>query len=419
MKRYIVLTFLLSFVLSSVTILAQDAAVFEVTQMTDQIYRLTTDEGAYTTNVLVSVGEDGLLLVDANTEENAAELAKVVESFGKGVPVYIINTHRHVEHVGGNAIFGPSPIVIAHSLVPRKLRGGSYLFNEFPDETLPDITFTDSLTLFFNGEEIRLVSMAGSHDDNEIMVHFTKSKVVHLSSVINGMNFPSIDSDGNALLFDSLLTRAIDLLPDDVTIVSGHNGLATWQDLHAYRKMIRETTAIVRAGLDSGKDIATMQEEKVLENFEAFNHSYVGPETWIKYLADAINNERHPVVKKKEMFEPIYYALRDGGAEKAIQTYYEIKNDPDDAYELDEMYLLVIGDKLLAKSDPSTAIEMLKLCVQEYPQGDYIYYAHYDMGEAYKKQGNKDLAMEHCREALALKPDFEAATKLLEELEKM
>ncbi len=398
---------------------AQDTGVFEVTQLTDQIYRLTTDEGAYTTNVLVFTGDDGLLLVDTNTDENAEELKKVVESFGKGAPKYIINTHRHVEHVGGNAIFGPSPVIIAHSLVPQKLRSGSYLFDEFPDETFPDITFTDSLTLFFNGEEIRLLSMAGSHDDNEIMVHFTKSKVVHLSSLINGMNFPSVDSDGNALLFDTMLTRAIDLLPEDVIIVSGHNGLASWQDLHTYRKMIRETTAIVRAGLDSGKDIATLQEEKVLADFEAFNHSYVSPERWIKYLADAINNENHPKIKKKKIFEPIYFALQDGGAAKAIRTYFEIKNDSGETYEIDEMALLVIGDKLLHKSNPTTAIEILKLFIQEYSQASYTYYAHYDISDAYRKLGNKDLAMEHCRKALELQPDFEAATKLLKELEKM
>jgi cyclase len=417
MRRFINPAILISAILSSVTVSAQDTGVFEVTQLTDQIYRLTTDEGSYTTNVLVFVGDDGLLLVDTNTEENAEELKKVIDSFGKGVPKYIINTHRHVEHVGGNAIFGKSPIIIAHALVPQKLRSGSYLFNEFPDETFPDITFADSLTLFFNGEKIRLIALAGSHDDNEIIVHFTKSKVVHLSSLINGMNFPSIDSDGNALLFDSILTRAIDLLPEDVTIVSGHNGLATWQDLHTYRDMIRKTTAIVRAGLESGKDIATLQEEKVLADFEAFNHSYVSSERWIKYLADAINNEKHPKAEKQKIFEPIYYALRDGGAEKAIQTYSRLKSDPE--YEIIETDLLVIGDKLLHKSSPSNAIEILKLYIQEYSQGSYTYYAHYDMSDAYRKLGNKDLAIEHCRKALELKPDFEAATKLLKELEKM
>ena len=400
-------------------VVAQDTTSFVVTQLTDRIYRLTTDEGEYTTNVLVFVGEDGLLLVDTNTEEKAAELKKVVESFDKGTPKYIINTHRHVEHVGGNAIFGPSPVIIAHYLVPQKLRSGSYIFNEFPEETFPDITFTDSLTLFFNGERIRLVSVAGSHDDNEIMVHFTESKVVHLSSLINGMNFPSIDSDGNALRFEEVITRAIGLLPEDVTIVSGHNGLATWQDLHTYRDMIHETAAIVRAGLDAGKDMATMQAEKVLAAYEAFNKSYVSPEGWIRYLATAIEKEKHPGQKKQKIFEPIYYALKEGGGEKGVQKYFELKNDSQQNYEIREGDLMVIGDKLLGKGRVAEAIEMLKLSVQEFPQGQYAYYGHFDLCNAYKQQGNKEKALEHCRKAMELKPDFLAAAELLKEIEKM
>lgn len=416
MRQYLVLFILGCLLLHRGPASAQDSSVFAVTQITERIYRLTTDEGAYTTNVLVSVGEDGLLLVDTNTKENAEALKKVIDSFGKGAPKYIINTHRHVEHIGGNAVFGPTPVIIAHALVPLKLRSGSYLFDEFPDSIFPDITFADSLIVFFNGEKIRLLSMAGSHDDNEIVVHFTESKVVHLSSLINGMNFPSIDADGDALLFDTVLARAMRAIPEDVTIVSGHNGLATWQDLDAFRAMIRQTTAIVRAGLDSGKDVKTLQDDKVLADFEAFNHSYVSPERWIQYLAEAITRERHPGIRKRSIFEPMYYALRDTGTEGAIQTYHAIKRDSSETYEIHETDLLVIGDKLLHKGDPSSAVAILELSIQENPQSSYAYYAHYDLGDAYNTLGHKEPAIEHCEKALALKPGYERAEKLLGEL---
>src|SRR5210317_1329603 len=108
-----------------------ESSIFKVTQLTDQIYQLSTDEGNYTTNVLVFVGKDGILLVDTNTEEYAEELKKVVDSFGKGVPKYIINTHRHVEHIGGNAIFGAEPVVIGHDLIRTRLRSGGHLFDEY------------------------------------------------------------------------------------------------------------------------------------------------------------------------------------------------------------------------------------------------------------------------------------------------
>ena len=145
--------------------------------------------------------------------------------------------------------------VIAHDLVRTKLRSGSYLFDEFPDSTLPNITFSDSMSLHFNGEKIDLVAMPGSHDDNEVIVHFTQSKVVHLSSLTNGFNFPSVDSDGDALMFETLVARAIELLPEDVVVVSGHNRNGTMDDLRAYHEMLVGTTEAVRNGLEQGKDL--------------------------------------------------------------------------------------------------------------------------------------------------------------------
>ena len=171
----------------------------KVTRLGETLYELTTDQGAYTTNSLVSVGDDGLLIVDTQSRKDGVAFRKAIEAFGKGSPSIIINTHRHSEHVGGNELFGEAPVVIAHALVRGKLRSGSYLFDEYPDAALPDISFTDSLSVYFNGEEIRLIAMPGSHDDNEIIVHFTKSKVVHLSSLANGVNFPSVYSDGDVL----------------------------------------------------------------------------------------------------------------------------------------------------------------------------------------------------------------------------
>ncbi len=413
MKRSLIPAVLAALILMTAGLAAQDESPFKVTKLTDKIHQLTTDQGAYTTNALVFVGEDGLLLVDTDSEENADEFKKVIDSFGKGSPRYIINTHRHVEHVGGNAIFGGEPTIISHYLVPERLRGGSYLFNEFPDETMPDITFTDSLTLMFNGEKIRLVTVAGSHDDNEIMVHFTGQKVVHLSSLVNGLNFPSVDRDGDVLQFAPVIARAIELLPEDVTIVSGHNNNCTWQDLHAYHDMIVKTTALVREGLAEGKDVAALQEEKIIEPWTAYAGSYVSPEEWIQQLADGLDDEKE---HKKYVFEPLYYALRDEGVEAAKALYLDLKKQDTGEYEFREADLLIIGDKLLTKDRIPEAIAMLELSLEEYPEGTYPYYCHYELGLCYKEQGEKDKAVDHCEKSLALNPDFQAAATLLEEL---
>jgi len=394
---------------------AQDKPVFETEQLTENLYLAWTDEGSYTTNILIHVGPDGILLVDSNTDEKAEELKKLVHSFGKGDPKYIINTHRHVEHVGGNAIFGGTPVIIAHDLVPSKLRSGSYLLIEFPDETFPDITFTDSLFLEFNGERIRMVDMGGSHDDNEIFVHFTKAKVVHLSSIINGMNFPSIDSDGDLLKFASLTERAMQLLPDDVTIVSGHNRLAKYSDLAEYRDMINETIDLVRQGISDGKDVTQMQEENTFAAYERFNQSYVSPNQWVEYIHERLTRDES-APEKMELFEPIYYAIKEGGAQGGKDKYYDLKENHADKYDFEETHLLVIGDKLLGHDYLAEATEMLKLYLSEHPEGRYRYYANYDLAVVAKKRGDKKAAIEYCNESLKLNPDFKAADDLLAEL---
>ncbi len=383
-----------------------------VTRLTDTLYQLSTDEGSYTTNSLASVGPDGVLLVDTQAEQYAAELKDVVEGFGAGAPRFIINTHRHVEHVGGNAAFGDQPIVVAHELVRTKLRSGSYLFNEFPDATLPDVTLTDSLSIHFNGEDIELTAMAGSHDDNEIIVHFTGSKVVHLSSLTNGFNFPSVDSNGDVLRFADLVRRAIEILPEDVVIVSGHNRNGTWQDLHAYVEMLDGTTRTVRQGLAAGRTVEQLQQDKVLEPWGSFAGSYVSTDRWIATLAEGLKGEAH----KKKVFEPMYFALRDDGVEAAVDLYLQLKRTAAEDYDFGEVDLLVIGDKLLEKDRLEPAIAILELSLEEYPDSTYSYYTNFDLARANQRAGHREEAIRHCQKALELSPDNEQIASLLEEL---
>jgi glyoxylase-like metal-dependent hydrolase (beta-lactamase superfamily II) len=393
---------------------AQEGSITS-TRLTEQLHLLSTDQGSYTTNTIAFVGSDGVLLVDTQSADDAAELKKAADAFGKGAPKYIINTHRHVEHVGGNAIFGDGPVVIAHDLVPRKLKSGSYIFDEFTEATFPDITFSDSLTLYFNGERIEMHAFPGSHDDNEIIVHFTESKVVHLSSLVNGFNFPSVDSDGDALKFAELVARAIELLPEDVVIVSGHNDVGTWKDLHAYHEMLVGTTETVRRGLAEGKDLAALQAEKALDEWKAYAGSYVSVDEWTEYLVEAFQQEADD---RKTMFEPLYHKWKDEGAEAAVRLYFELKRDHADEYRTSEFTLFVIGNKLSNKGHYRAAVEFFEASLQDYPESKYGYYINYQLASAHRALGDMAAAKSYCEKAVELKPDFEPAVQMLGEIEK-
>jgi len=392
---------------------AEETSSIQISRLTDRLFLLSTDQGSYTTNTIASVGSDGVLLVDTQAEADAEALKQAVEFFGEGMPKVIINTHRHVEHLGGNAIFGSDPIVIAHELVPEKLRSGTYLFNEFPDATFPDITFPDSMTLWFNGEEIRLTAMGGSHDDNEIIVHFVDSKVVHLSSLVNGFNFPSVDSDGDPLQFSVLVARAIEMLPEDVIIVSGHNGTGSMEDLRSYHRMLVATERIVREGLAAGKDAERLKREKAFDEWKSYAGSYVSVDQWMESVATGLEAKD----LKETVFEQIYYAMKADGVEAAVALYRKLKREHPDDYRFSDYDLLVIGDKLLEKGSIESAIFFLEASRLDHPESEYAFYVNYDLAMAHKDLGDRGAAICYCRMAFELKPEDEKIADLLKELE--
>jgi len=389
-------------------------STIKTTRLTDKVWLLSTDQGSYTTNTIAFVGDDGLLLVDTQDEGDAAALKSAVERFGKGLPKYIINTHRHIEHIGGNAIFGDDPVVIAHELVPAKLRSGHYLFSEFPRATFPDITTADSLSLYFNGERIRIIAMGGAHDDNEVIVHFTGSRVVHISSLVNGFNFPSVDSDGDVLQFAPVIRRAMSLLPRDVIIVSGHNRVGKWEDLGPYLEMLDGTRKVVEEGLRAGKDVETLQKEGVLDEWKQYAGSYVSLDDWIGYLARGLEGKKKP---SQSVFEPVYRAWKDDGAEAAVARYHELKRDHGDDYLFREFDLLNIGITLSTRNLLPAAVVFLEGSLHEYPDSKYEYYTNYQLADAHDRLGHRKLAVEKCRASLKLKPDFEPAQELLKKLQ--
>lgn len=416
MKRLAGWTIVLMMILGSAAVSAQEEEpAVQATRLTENLHMLSTDQGSYTTNTLAFLGDDGILLVDTQAAGDAEELKKVVDGYGKGVPRYIINTHVHVEHIGGNAIFGASPVIIAHERLPERLQSGSFLFEEYPEETFPDITFSDSLTLRFNGETIRLHVLAGSHDDSEIIVHFTGSKVVHLSSLTNGFNFPSVDIHGDVLQFEKLVSRAIEMLPEDVVIVSGHNDTGTREDLLAYREMLAGTTAAVRKGIEDGKDVETLQEEKILDPWKSYAGSYVSVEKWTESLFEAIRGDKD---LGKSIYEPVYRAWKQDGAAAAVALYFTLKREQPDEYGFGEFVLLGIGDKLSGKGKARDAVAFLEASLEDYPDSPYAYYVHFRLAGSYRDLGDKERAIRHCEKTLELRPESEAAKEMLEELRK-
>lgn len=415
MKLMVIVVLFLTLCAMWVCVPAAEDSMIDVTPLTDQLYKLTIDAGTYTVNMLALVGDDGVLLVDTGMEESAEEMKALIEKFGKGTPKFIVNTHAHVDHTGANGVFGDEPVIIAHNVVRNRLRSGRYVIDEFPDEALPDLSFEHSLTLYFNGDEIRVIAIPGSHDDSDAIVYFTKAGVAALGDLAYGMHFPSVDGmTGNTLKYGEAVQTAIEMLPDTVTIISGHGRDCTLEDMKEFHDMLVQSIDVVREGLAEGKDVETLQKEDVLGKWASYGEGYNSADYWIRQIANDVQDVR----PKKSVFEPLYYTLKEKGVDAVIEQYRALKKNHGDEYVFSDTRLYFLAYRLLLeKGRYEEAIKVFKANIKEYPESANIWATYDAMAEAYAKLGNKKQAIKNYKISLELYPDNAQTAQALKQLE--
>ena len=220
-------------------------------------------------NIGVSVGDDGLLIVD----DQFAPLADKIRAALKGIADkklhFILNTHWHGDHTGGNVVFGPEATIIAHDNVRKRLatEQKSTVFNTTtppsPKEALPVITFDQTLTVHFNGEDIRAIHYPKGHTDGDSVIFFSASNVVHLGDDFFAGRFPFVDleSGGSVEGLVKNIGELITKIPADAKLIPGHGPISTLDDLKSYHRMLQQTTEIVRGKISAGKTLDQIKSE--------------------------------------------------------------------------------------------------------------------------------------------------------------
>jgi cyclase len=253
---------------------ATEAAAVTTTLVTDRIHLL---QGA-TWNVLAATSEHGVLLVDAAPAPASDALLGAIEKLQAGAVRAVVNTHYHADHTGGNAHFDPGVQVIAHTRVRARLSrggpGGNYGSDRYEHVArtvgLPSITFDSELALHWNGEPLEVLHFGESHTDGDAVVLFPDAKVICMGDLYVTYGFPSIDlmNGGTVAGMIATLDTLIARLPDDVKVVPGHGPVSTLLDVRRFADMLRETSAAVTGGIEAGKTLQSLQEERVLEPWE-------------------------------------------------------------------------------------------------------------------------------------------------------
>ena len=228
-------------------------------------------------NVGVSVGEDGLLLVDAQEEAAVPRLIARIKEISTKPVRYVIDTHWHFDHVGGNAIFAKDgAAIIAQENTRARLMTeqpnplGRAAQRAFAPAFWPRITFADRLTLHVNGDDVDVLHFPGGHTDGDAIVLFHKADVLFAADLFNNGDYTRVDLRGGSL--DGMIAAYDALLPmldDAVKVVPGRGPVGTKKDLVAYREVMVTLRERITRLIKDGKTLAEAIAAKPTKDFDA------------------------------------------------------------------------------------------------------------------------------------------------------
>jgi len=267
----------------------QDFSKVEIkaTQVAGSVWMLEGSGG----NIGVSAGEDGIVMVDDQFAPLVPKIKAALAKISQKPVRFLLNTHWHFDHVGGNAGMADTAAILAHENGRKRMQAGAEMFGRKiePAEprALPVITYQRDVTIWLNGEPVRALHVPPGHTDGDTVVFFTKSNVVHMGDDFFATGFPFVDLDsgGSVRGLIGAIDEVLPQIPPDAKVIPGHGPLQTVADLKKFRNRLDEIVALVARGLKSGKTVEQMQKEKLLAPYEDWNAGFVKADQFIAVVA--------------------------------------------------------------------------------------------------------------------------------------
>jgi cyclase len=230
-------------------------------------------------NVAVTVGDDGLFVIDDEIQPMTPKLKVALAALSKKPVRFVVNTHWHGDHTGGNpGMAAAGAVIVAQDNVRKRLSvdqvrtfmGKSMTTAALPPAALPVITFTDDVTLHLNGDEIHVIHMVPAHTDGDSIVHFKNANVIHTGdTVTSGYPLVDVDSGGTFEGFIAAADRILALADDGTKIIPGHGPLMTKADLVAYRQMLGEARDRIGKLMAAKKTVDEIKAARPMAEFDA------------------------------------------------------------------------------------------------------------------------------------------------------
>lgn len=232
-------------------------------------------------NIGVSYGPDGTVLIDDQYAPMTEKIQTAVAGLGATPVKYLINTHWHGDHSGGNENLGKAgALILAHDNVRIRLAQGATsgagtprarVIAAAPKIALPVVTYDRGLTLHLNGDEVRAVFLHGGHTDGDSIIVWQKANVIHMGDLfMNKVSLPYLDlsSGADARNFLASIEAALKLTNAETKIIPGHGPMATQADLVAWRDMLKSVIGSVQAAINAKKTLAEIKAARPAARWE-------------------------------------------------------------------------------------------------------------------------------------------------------
>lgn len=267
----------------------QDVSL-EAVQVEGPIWMITGRGG----NIGMSVGDDGAFLIDDQYAPLTPALRELIARITDQPVRFVLNTHWHGDHTGGNEQLGETgSLIVAHDNVRRRM--SSEQFMAFFDSTvppspgvaLPVVTFSDSVSFHINGESIRAFHVEHAHTDGDAIVHFPEANVVHMGDVFFNGLYPFIDTGSGGSMRGMLaaIEAALPLMDQDTQVIPGHGPLSDRTGLLAYQYMMRTMADRIQSMIDQGMTLDEVVAAKPSAQFDpAWGGGFIKPDVWVRML---------------------------------------------------------------------------------------------------------------------------------------
>jgi cyclase len=249
-------------------------------------------------NIALSAGEDTVFIVDDQFAPMAPKIRAAIAAVTKKPVQFVLNTHFHFDHTGGNEAFGSEgAVIVAHDNVRRRMRSDQLISflgmrqQASPKAALPVITVAGEVTFHLNGDEIHAFHVPRAHTDGDLIVHFRNSDVVHMGDVYFNGGYPFIDSGsgGSADGVVAAVDRVLALAAEKTRIIPGHGPLATRADLQTYRTMLATVTQRIKDLRKAGRSDDEIRAARPAAEFDAaWGAGFIKPEQFLRMMLGAI-----------------------------------------------------------------------------------------------------------------------------------